>query len=161
MTLLVLFAVAIYFIYAVPAESAYLAAHPGAGEDELFENAFAEAQTATTVFAAFCAILLLPLTVPPNRWWAGGAKVRGDRRILVLAAAILVIHIAVLATPLGRTLFEITPLPVWQYVLLAACAVGWSLLCRLVWRSGILDGWLGTVDDPYDTGTTRAREPEA
>jgi cation-transporting ATPase E len=155
MALLVLFAVAIYFIYAVPAESAYLAAHPGAGEDELLEFAVAEAQTATTVFAAFCAILLLPLTVPPNRWWAGGAKVRGDRRILVLAAAILAIHIGVLATPLGRTLFEITPLPVWQYVLLAACAVGWSLLCRLVWRSGILDGWLGTVDDPYDTGTTR------
>jgi cation-transporting ATPase E len=149
MVLLVLGAVAIYFIYAIPAESSYLAAHPGAGEDELLEFALPKAQTATTVFAAFCAILLLPLTVPPNRWWAGGAKVRGDRRIVVLTAGLLALHIGVLATSFGRTMFEITPLPVWQYVLLGACGVGWSLACRIVWRSGVLDGWLGTVDDPY------------
>ena len=147
--LLVLGAVAIYFIYAIPAESSYLAAHPGAGEDELLEFALPKAQTATTVFAAFCAILLLPLTVPPDRWWSGGAKVRGDRRIIVLTAGLLGLHIGVLATSFGRTMFEITPLPVWQYVLLGACGVGWSLACRRVWRSGILDGWLGTVDDPY------------
>jgi hypothetical protein len=63
----------------------------------------------------------------------------------------------VLATPFGRKIFEITPLPVWQYVILGACAVGWSLLCRMVWRSGILDGWLGTVDDP---GGGRARKTD-
>ena len=161
MTLLVIGAVAIYFIYAIPAESSYLAAHPGAGEDELLEFALPRAQTATTVFAAFCAILLLPLTVPPNEWWGGGARVRGDRRILVLTGGILALHIGVLATPFGRTMFEITPLPAWQYAILGACAVGWSLGCRLVWRSGILDRWLGTVEDPGNEAARKAREQDA
>jgi cation-transporting ATPase E len=154
MVLLILGAVAIYFIYAIPAESSYLAAHPGAGEEAILENALPEAQTATTVFAAFCAILLLPLTVPPNKWWAGGARVRGDRRIVVLTLGLLALHVGVLATDLGRTMFEITPLPVWHYVVLGLCSVGWTLSCRLVWRSGILDGWLGTVDDPYPKAPT-------
>ena len=55
---------------------------------------------------------------------------------------------AVLAIPLGRTLFEIHALPVWQYFVLFALAVVWSLLCRLVWRSRVLDRWLGTAEDP-------------
>ena len=56
--------------------------------------------------------------------------------------------VVILAVPLGRTLFEIEQLPVWQYFLLFGLAVVWSLLCRLVWRSGILDRWLGTAEDP-------------
>ena len=160
MALLVLGAVAIYFIYAVPAESSYLAAHPGAGEIEVHDVTLHTAQTATTVFAAFCSILLLPLTVPPSRWWGGGARVRGDRRILALTAGLLALHIGVLATPFGRHMFEITPLPVWQYVVLGACAIGWSLLVRLVWRSGILDGWLGTVEDPGNEAVRRDREED-
>jgi cation-transporting ATPase E len=158
MALLVLGSVAIYFIYAIPAESSYLAAHPGAGEDELLELALPKAQTATTVFAAFCSILLLPLTVPPNRWWGGGARVRGDRRILLLTAGLLALHIGVLATSFGRHMFEITPLPVWQYAVLGGCGVGWSLLVRLIWRSGVLDGWLGTVEDPGNEAVRKARE---
>jgi len=87
--------------------------------------------------------------------------VRGDRRILVLTGGILALHIGVLATSFGRTMFEITPLPAWQYAILGACAVGWSLGCRLVWRSGILDGWLGTVDDPGNEAARKAREKDA
>ena len=51
-------------------------------------------------------------------------------------------------TPLGRTAFELTALPLWQYAVLFVLAVVWSMLCRLVWRSGILDRWLGTAEDP-------------
>jgi cation-transporting ATPase E len=161
MVLLTIGAVAVYFIYAIPAESSYLAAHPGASEDALLEEALPPAQTATTVFAAFCGILLIPLTVPPNRWWGGGARVRGDRRIIALTLGLLALHIGVLATSLGRTMFEITPLPAWQYAVLGGCAVGWSLLCRLVWRSGVLDGWLGTVEDPGNQAARRTDKGEA
>ncbi len=66
-----------------------------------------------------------------------------------------------LATSFGRTMFEITPLPVWQYGLLVAAAVAWSLLCRLVWRSGVLDGWLGTVEDPGKLCVPTSDESEA
>ena len=142
--LLTLMAVAVYLIYAIPAESL----RPGATEAEIIELALPKAQTATAVFASFCSILLIPLTVPPTSWWAGGAKIRGDWRFLALTAGLLLFMAGVLATSVGRTLFEITALPVWQYGLLFAAAVGWSLLCRFVWRSGLLDGWLGTAEDP-------------
>jgi cation-transporting P-type ATPase E len=157
MVLLVLGAVVVYFVHAVPAESTYMAAHPGAGEDELLEVALAPAQTATTVFAAFCAILLLPLTVPPTPWWAGGAPLRGDRRILALTGALLALHVGVLATSLGRTMFEITPLPVWEYAILAAGAAAWTLGCRFVWRRGLLDRWLGTLEDPGNEAARKER----
>ena len=55
---------------------------------------------------------------------------------------------AVLAVPLGRTLFELTALPVWQYLTLAGLAFAWSQLCLLVWKTGVLDRWLGTAQDP-------------
>ncbi|HQG55086.1 MAG TPA: HAD-IC family P-type ATPase [Thermoleophilia bacterium] len=149
MGLLVLGAVAIYYIYALPARSSYLAAHPGAGAEDLLVHALPPAQTAITVFVALCSILLLPLTVPPSDWWSGGARKRGDGRILLLTFGLLVFHALVVGTPIGRTLFEIAPLPLWQHILLAFAGVAWMMACRRIWRSGALDTWLGTMDDPY------------
>ncbi len=36
----------------------------------------------------------------------------------------------------------------WQYVVLLALAFVWSQLCLLVWKSRVLDRWLGTAEDP-------------
>jgi hypothetical protein len=74
--------------------------------------------------------------------------IRGDWRIPGVVVLLLGWMVAVLAIPLGRTLFELTELPWWQYLALFAVAVVWSLLCRLVWRTRLLDGWLGTAEDP-------------
>ncbi len=142
-------ATGVYLAWAIPAHNAYLAAHPGATENELIELAYPQAQTALTLFACFAAILLILLIVPPTKWWAGGAPlVRRDWRIVGVVGFLLAWMVAVLAIPLGRTLFEIHALPVWQYFVLFALAVVWSLLCRLVWRSRVLDRWLGTAEDP-------------
>ena len=54
----------------------------------------------------------------------------------------------VLALPLGRTLFELTALPVWQYVAIFGLPWCGCSLCLLVWRSRVLDRWLGTAEDP-------------
>jgi hypothetical protein len=56
--------------------------------------------------------------------------------------------IGVLALPFGRTLFELSELPVWQYLAIFGLAVVWSQLCLLIWRTGLLDRWLGTATDP-------------
>ena len=112
------------------------------------EFAYPHAQTALTLFSCFAAILLLLLAVPPSRWFGGGAVVRGDWRIPGVVVLLLGWMVAVLAIPLGRTLFELSELPAWQYVVIFALAVVWSLLCRLVWRIRLLDGWLGTAEDP-------------
>ena len=140
--------VGVYLVYALPAKSAYLAAHPGAGQSELIEYAYPPAQTALTLFAAFCGILLIVLAVPPTRYWAAGAIYRGDRRIAGVAVAMVAFVVGALALPLGRLLFELTVLPVWQYFAIFGCAVAWSQLCLLVWRTGLLDRWLGTATDP-------------
>jgi len=146
--LMALMGTGVYLAYALPAKASYLAAYPGAGQKELIEFAYPHAQTALTLFSCFAAILLLLLAVPPTRWWAGGAVVRGDWRIPGVVVLLLGWMVAVLAIPLGRTLFELSELPAWQYVVIFALAVVWSLLCRLVWRSRLLDRWLGTAEDP-------------
>ncbi len=146
--LMLLMGAGVYLAYSLPAKANYLAAHPGAGTKELIESAYPQAQTALTLFSCFTAILLLLLAVPPSKWFGGGAVVRGDWRIPGVVVLLLGWMVAVLAIPLGRTLFELTELPAWQYAAIFALAVVWSLLCRLVWRTRLLDRWLGTAEDP-------------
>jgi cation-transporting P-type ATPase E len=146
--LMTLMGTGVYLAYSLPAKASYLAAHPGAGTDQLIEHAYAHAQTALTLFSCFAAILLLLLAVPPTKWFGGGAVIRGDWRIPGVVVLLFGWMVAVLAIPLGRTLFELSELPAWQYFVLFAVAVVWSLLCRLVWRTRLLDGWLGTAEDP-------------
>ena len=122
--------------------------------------------TALTIFACFAAIFLILLIVPPTqvvgRRRAGGAQrlAHGRRGRLPVR-----VHAVVLAVPLGRTLFEITALPWWQYFVLLGLAFVWSQLCLLVWKTHLLDRWLGTAEDPGNVcaqgrrpRTTRARE---
>ena len=121
----------------------------GATERELIATGHPQAMTALTIFACLSAIFLILLIVPPNKWWAGGAPVvRDDKRMVGVVAFLFACMIVVLSVPLARTLFEITALPWWQYFVLLAIAFGWSQLCLLVWKTHLLDRWLGTAEDP-------------
>ena len=147
--LMAAFATAIYLAWALPAKASYLAAHPGAGSRELIANAYPPAMTALTIFACLASTLLILMIAPPNDWWSGGAPAeRKDRRMLAVVGFLFLCMAAVLAVPLGRTLFELTALPVWQYLTLTGLAFAWSQLCLLVWKTGVLDRWLGTAQDP-------------
>ena len=118
--------------------------HPGATEKELIESGYPPAMTALTIFACFAAIFLILLIVPPTKWWAGGAPVvRNDWRMVAVVGFLFACMLVVLAVPLGRTLFEITALPWWQYFVLLGLAFAWSQLCLLVWKTHLLDRWLG------------------
>ena len=121
----------------------------GTTEKELAASGYPPAMTALTIFACFAAIFLIMLIAPPNKWWAGGAPVvRRDMRIVGVVIFLFACMAVVLAVPLGRTLFELQTLPVWQYFVLLGLAFVWSQLCRLVWWSRLLDRWLGTAEDP-------------
>jgi cation-transporting ATPase E len=152
--LLLLTSVGVWEAFAIPAKDAYLATNPGATEADLLEHAYPVAQTALTLYSCFCGIILILFTVPPTRWFAGGAKLRGDWRFVGVVAALFAWMVAVVAIPFGRYLFELRELPVWQYFAIFGVSVVWAALCHLVWRSRILDSWLGTVDDP---GNVRAK----
>ncbi len=139
---------AVYMIWAIPAENGVVAV-AGATEKELAESGYPPAMTALTIFACFAAIFLILLIVPPTRWWSGGAPVvRNDWRMVGVVGFLFACMLAVLAVPLGRTLFEITALPWWQYLVLLGLAFMWSQLCLLVWKTHLLDRWLGSAEDP-------------
>jgi cation-transporting P-type ATPase E len=151
----------IYLIWSIPAERA-LAPATGATETELMATGYPQAMTALTIFACFSAIFLILLIVPPNTWWAGGAPVvRNDARMLGVVAFLFACMAVVLAVPLGRTLFEITPLPWWQYLVLLGLAFGWSQLCLLVWKTHLLDRWLGSAEDPGNVCAKAAAKASA
>jgi cation-transporting P-type ATPase E len=142
-------ATAVYLVWALPAKHSYLLAHPHASSEQLIAEAYPTAMTALTLFACFCAIFLVLLIAPPNDWWGGGAPVvRNDWRMLGVVGFLFVFMAVVLAVPLFRTLFELATLPVWQYFALLGIAFGWSQLCLLVWKTRLLDRWLGTAEDP-------------
>jgi hypothetical protein len=152
---------AVYMIWAIPAEHG-VSAVAGATEKELAESGYPPAMTALTIFACFAAIFLILLIVPPNRWWSGGAAVvRNDARMLGVVAFLFVSMAFILAVPLMRTLFEITALPWWQYFVLLGLAFVWSQLCLLVWKTHLLDRWLGSAEDPGNVCAKAAAEAAA
>ena len=150
---------AVYMIWAIPAESG-VAAVAGATEKELAESGYPPAMTALTIFACFAAIFLILLIVPPTKWWSGGAPVvRNDWRMVAVVGFLFACMLVVLAVPLGRTLFEITALPWWQYLVLLGLAFVWSQLCLLVWKTHLLDRWLGSAEDPGNVCAKAAAGP--
>jgi cation-transporting ATPase E len=156
--LLLLGAVIVWLAFAIPAKEAYLAANPAASETDILEHAYPVAQTAITLFSCFGSIILILFAVPPTKWFAGGARLRGDWRIAGVAVLLFAWMALVLTVPFVRYLFELQQLPVWQYAAIFAGSCLWAVLVHLVWQSGMLDGWLGTVDDP---GNVRAKAQKA
>jgi cation-transporting ATPase E len=142
-----LMALGVYLAYLIPREREFMLAEPLATRAEALQYALPTAQTATAIFAALCGLLMILFTVPPSKFWTGGSPLRGDRRPAWLTLGLLVFFAVVLAVPLGRTLFELTALPVYEYLLIAAGAVVWALLTRLVWRAKLLDRFFG-VHEP-------------
>jgi len=139
---------AVYLVWAIPAEHVIRTA-TGTTEKELAATGYLPAMTALTVFACFSAIFLILLIVPPSKWWAGGAPVvRNDWRMVGTVGFLFACMAVVLAVPLGRTLFELATLPWWQYFVLLGLAFVWSQLCLLVWKTHLLDRWLGSAEDP-------------
>jgi cation-transporting ATPase E len=139
---------AVYLVWAIPAEHV-VTTIAGATEKELAATGYPPAMTALTVFACFAAIFLILLIVPPSKWWAGGAPVvRNDWRMVGTVGFLFACMAVVLAVPLGRTLFELATLPWWQYFVLLGLAFVWSQLCLLVWKTHLLDRWLGSAEDP-------------
>jgi cation-transporting ATPase E len=153
--------VAVYVVWSrVPLR--VVPAATGMTEQELVATGHPQAMTALTVFACCAAIFLILLVAPPSGWWSGGAPVvRNDRRIVAVVGFLFVCLAVVLAVPLGRTLFEMTALPWWQYLVLLALAFAWSQLCLLVWKTHLLDRWLGTAEDPGNVCAKAAAQAAA
>ena len=86
------------------------------------------------LFAGWLRVLFLQ---PPSKFWVGGSPLRGDRRVIGLViASVLVFIIALIFPwlPLQEWL-RITWLPsLRDYLLLGGMALAWALILRSVWR---------------------------
>lgn len=63
--------------------------------------------------------------------------------ILALALVLLGVYAMVLALPPLREFFELSLLGVNDYLILGSIALLWCLVLRFIWRSKILDRFLG------------------
>jgi cation-transporting ATPase E len=99
----------------------------------------ASAQSALTTITVFCGLLLVPFVEPPTSAWVGGDELSGDRRPALMTVGLLVFYVAILAMPPLRDFFELTPLRLWDYLLLGVAALIWALLVRLIWRTRVLE----------------------
>lgn len=133
----------VYLSFLAPEVRAYQALHPVADPRETLTAALPVATTATTVFSILCSLILLPLTVPPTQFWTGGASMRHDWRPTILAVGLALLFAFVVSMPLGRTLWDITLLPWWGWPSLAVVAVVWALCVRWVWRTKVVQRFLG------------------
>ncbi|MGD9093086.1 MAG: HAD family hydrolase, partial [Anaerolineales bacterium] len=86
------------------------------------------------LFAGWLRILFLQ---PPTKFWVGGAPLRGDRRVIGLVIASIIVFILVLVfpwLPLQEWL-RTTWLPSLQgYLIVAGLVAGWAVVLRTVWR---------------------------
>jgi cation-transporting ATPase E len=90
-----------------------------------------------TTLTVFTGIALIPILFPavPDR--SGPVGRGGDRRPALLSIAMVALYGAILATPLGREVFELTPLPPETLVGLFLFALAWMAAVIALLRSGI------------------------
>jgi cation-transporting ATPase E len=120
------------FTVSILALGVYLVYLTTTGDEEI-------ARTALTTASIMCGLLLIPFVEPPAKWWVGGDLLSGDWRPSVLALGMLALYGVIVAVPVFREFFELTMLRWWDYLLLAALAVGWALLLRVVWRARVFE----------------------
>ncbi len=109
---------------------------PTAGQP--VEAALPEAQTALTIFLVYCGLLLIVFVEPPNRWFAVVEPPTRDRRPAIMAIGLAVLFLLVIATPAGRTLFDLQPISLPVASVILASLAGWLLVLRFFWRRRII-----------------------
>ncbi len=90
-----------------------------------------------TTLTVFTGIALIPILFPAAADRSGPVGRGGDRRPLLLAGAMVMLYGAILATPLGRSVFELEPLPVETLAALLAFALTWMVSVIVLLRLDI------------------------
>jgi cation-transporting ATPase E len=134
---LTLISLLVYLLYLV---SAILDLAPGS---EFNQVDYTEPRTALVTILILCQLLLIPFLKPPTRAWVAGEPLAGDWRYTLMALILLVVYMIILAVPISRQFFELTPLSSLDFVFLSFVALEWCLILRAVWRSRFLDRFLG------------------
>ncbi|MDE5069557.1 MAG: HAD-IC family P-type ATPase [Trichodesmium sp. St4_bin8_1] len=100
-------------------------------------------RSALVTIMILCGLLLVPFLKPPTKAWVGGETYSGDWRYTFVALALLGVYIVILAVPPLRQFFELSLLSTHDYLVIIWVALVWCLLLRYVWRTKLLDKFLG------------------
>ena len=141
-------ATGVYLAYALPARHAYLAAHPGADTDRSSSTPTRTRRPRSRCSRASPPSCCCCSPCPPHAGWPAAPWCAATGACRPSSWPCWGWMVAVLVVPLGRTLFELSRLPLWQYLAIFGLAVVWSQLCAWCGAAGLLDRWLGTVEDP-------------
>lgn len=96
-----------------------------------------DAQTVLTIFLVLCGLLLVVFVVP----------IRTDRRPVLLVAALGLLFVAILLTPV-RVIFALSPTGITPLALIVMAVLVWLLALRETWRRRIVERYLSLPDVP-------------
>ena len=104
-------------------------------EDELLtELSTFYAQTALTVFSMGIGAVVVLFAAPPIPYFAGIIELRGDQRVWLVSAAILLVLVIVMAFEPLTQFLELVPLNIEAYLVIAVACIANALALRIVWR---------------------------
>ncbi|MEX1157371.1 MAG: HAD-IC family P-type ATPase, partial [Thermomicrobiales bacterium] len=98
----------------------------------------AVAQSALTALTITCSLLLIPFLRPPTGFWVGAAPLSRDWRPAMFASLMFLLYLVVVFIPPLQMFYEIEPLPLLAYPMIAAFVLAWVLLVRWIWRHGVM-----------------------
>jgi cation-transporting ATPase E len=101
------------------------------------------AQTALTVLAVLCGLVLLTFVEPPTRWLEGLDRTQGDWRPTLLAGGLFLVFVGILAIEPLRSFLGLVALPVRTYGVIGLTVVAWAIILSFAWRTRLLERFLG------------------
>ncbi len=95
------------------------------------------AQTALTITATGCGLLIILFLEPPTEGWVGATPLSGDWRPAALTAGLFGLFAASMAVPTARDFYELTLPDVWGFFMIALVIIAWAYSIRAVWRANL------------------------
>jgi cation-transporting P-type ATPase E len=113
-----------------------LLANPGA-------DALGLARTVLTTLTTFGGLLLILFAEPPTSFWMTAPDDHiGDWRPAIVASVLGVSYIIIMLVPGLRDFFELSPLRLVDYGVIAVALVAWIFILRYIWRAHIFARFL-------------------
>jgi cation-transporting ATPase E len=92
------------------------------------------AQTAMTLTATLCGLLIIVFLEPPTPAWVAANPLNGDWRPPALAAGLFGLFVAFLAIPTARDFYELELFSVWEFAMIGLVVIAWAFSVRSIWR---------------------------
>jgi cation-transporting ATPase E len=86
---------------------------------------------------------LVVFAAPPTKYWAVFEEATGDWRPTIVAALMVPVYLIISLNGTLRDFFEVTRLPMIDYVLVTLLSIAWALAMRAIWKYRLFDRFFG------------------